>query len=116
MKNVRKISFGEAWSFLKSITKQEEEAELPEARRMRLNYLGGGPNVHIRPNPPKVAKPEQGLSLGNMPLTPEQQYFTSPQQKAAFMRMIAEAAAREKSEDIDNPETDFAEQLMLQGY
>ena len=31
------------------------------------------------------------------------------------MRMIAEAAAREKSEDIDNPETDFAEQLMLQG-
>ena len=29
--------------------------------------------------------------------------------------MIAEAAATEKPEDIDNPETDFAEQLMLQG-
>tara|TARA_R100000388_G_scaffold94912_1_gene84145 strand:+ start:327 stop:920 length:594 start_codon:yes stop_codon:yes gene_type:complete len=56
------------------------------------------------------------VSLDGTSLEPDQEYFTSPEKKAAFMRMIAQAAAEEKplTQDSDlGADTNFAEQLLL---
>ena len=56
---------------------------------------------------------KQARSLDNRPLSPEQQYFTSPEKRAAFMRMIAAAAGQGGEESDMGADTDFAEQLHL---
>ena len=56
------------------------------------------------------------VSLDGTSLEPDQEYFTSPEKKAAFMRMIAQAAAEESplTQDSDlGADTNFAEQLLL---
>ncbi len=60
-------------------------------------------------------------SLDGTSLEPDQEYFTSREKKAAFMRMIAAAAAEEDphqagyfTQESDlGTDTDFAEQLLL---
>lgn len=60
-------------------------------------------------------------SLDGTPLEPDQEYFTSPEKKAAFMRLIAAMAAQEDPHQAGHftqesdlgADTDFAEQLHL---
>jgi len=61
------------------------------------------------------------VGLDGTSLEPDQEYFTSPEKKAAFMRMIAAAAAEEDPHQAGHftqesdlgADTDFAEQLHL---